>query len=62
MFKTIRRIHEDERGLESLQVVMIIAIAAIILALVKLFWDGPNGIKSWAQGLVTTITGWNATN
>jgi hypothetical protein len=64
MFKTIRRIHEDERGLETLQVVMIIAIAAIFLALIKYFWDDGNGggIKGWAKGLVTAVTGANFNN
>ncbi|HZV06358.1 MAG TPA: hypothetical protein VE999_14860 [Gemmataceae bacterium] len=56
MFKSLRRIHEDERGLETLQVVMIIAVAALILALVKAFW--PN-IKQWFTNLVNAITGWN---
>jgi hypothetical protein len=61
MLKSLRRIHEDERGLETLQVVFIIAIAAIVLALVKYFWDtaGQGGAKGWAQGLVTKVLGWN---
>ncbi|HEY7311857.1 MAG TPA: hypothetical protein VH643_21010 [Gemmataceae bacterium] len=55
MFKTLRRIHNDERGLETLQVVMIIAIAALILGLLKLAWPT---IKTWFSGLVKNITGW----
>jgi hypothetical protein len=57
MLKPLRRIHEDERGLETLQVVMIIAVAALILALVKLTWPT---IKSWFQQLVQAITGWTS--
>jgi hypothetical protein len=56
MLKSLRRIHEDERGLETLQVVMIIAIAALILALLKAFW--PN-IRKWFEALVNNILGWN---
>lgn len=56
MFKMIRRIHEDEEGLETLQVVMIIAIAALILGLLKLFWPS---IKQWFSNLVNAIINWN---
>ena len=56
MLKAIRSIHEDERGLESLQVVMIIAIAALILALLKTFWPT---VKTWFGTLTSAITGWN---
>lgn len=61
MFKSLRRIHEDERGLETLQVVMIIAIAAIVLALVKYFWDtaGNGGVKQWVTNLINAILKWN---
>jgi hypothetical protein len=54
MLKSLRRIHEDEAGLETLQVVMIIAIAAIFLALIKFFWAD---IKAWATKLVQAISG-----
>lgn len=54
MFKTMRRIHEDERGLETLQVVMIIAIAAVILAIIKTFWPQ---IRDWCQNMINIITG-----
>lgn len=53
----LKRFHDDERGLEAMQVVMIIAIAALILALVKSFWTT---IKDWAQKLVDGITGWTS--
>ena len=55
MFTTMRRIHEDEKGLETLQVVMIIAVAAIILALVKLFWGK---ITTWFNQVTNFITQW----
>lgn len=56
MFKSLRRIHEDERGLETLQVVMIIAIAALILALIKAYWPQ---VRTWFETLVNNILGWN---
>jgi hypothetical protein len=34
----LKKFHNDERGLEALQVILIVAIAAIILALLKTFW------------------------
>ena len=55
MFKSLRRIHEDEQGLETLQVVMIIAVAAVILALVKSQWGN---ITTWFNNTVKAITGW----
>jgi hypothetical protein len=57
MLKAFRRIHNDERGLETLQVVMIIAVAALILALVKLTWPS---IQDWFNKLVQAITGWTS--
>lgn len=57
MFKSLRRIHEDERGLETLQVVMIIAIAALILALIKAYWPL---VRVWFEKLINAILGWNS--
>lgn len=51
----LRKFHEDEDGLEAMQVVMIIAIAALILALVKVFWFD---VKNWVAPLVANIVGW----
>ena len=51
----LTRFHRDDRGLEALQVVMIIAVAALILALVKLFWSD---VKNWVTPLVADILGW----
>lgn len=51
--KSVARIHNDERGLEALQVVMIVAIAAIFLIFVKTQWTT---IKGWAEGLINQVT------
>jgi len=44
MLRSLKRIHKDEQGLETLQVVAILAVAAIVLAVLKIFW---NDIKGW---------------
>jgi hypothetical protein len=51
----LKKFHQDERGLEALQVVMIIAVAAIIMLLVK---SNYKHIKEWMEDLVTSITNW----
>jgi len=38
--------HEDEDGMETLQIVMIVGIAAIILIFTLAFWDK---IKGWVK-------------
>lgn len=48
------KFHNDEDGMEALQVVIIIAIAAVILAAVKLMW--PN-VFSFFQTSVQDIIG-----
>ncbi len=48
-----KRFHKDERGLETLQVVLIVAIAAIILALLKTFW--PQISKFFSHNVTTVI-------
>ena len=45
---------QDERGMETLQVVLIIAIAAMILALIVNAWPA---ISDWAQKAIETVTG-----
>ncbi|HVK10379.1 MAG TPA: hypothetical protein VM597_16550 [Gemmataceae bacterium] len=52
----IRKFNDDEAGLETLQVVMIVAVAAVILALVKNQWDP---IKQFFTDKVKDITGFN---
>ena len=51
----LKRLHSDERGLEALQVVMILAVAAIVMMLVRSYYDT---IQAWTEDLVTNITGW----
>lgn len=51
-----RRLHEDERGLEALQTVIVVALAAIMLAFLKTFWPG---IKQWFRNSVQEVIGWN---
>lgn len=50
----IANFDKDERGMETLQVVLIVAVAAIILALIVNQW--PN-IKTWAENAIKAITG-----
>lgn len=50
--QALKRFHTDERGLEALQVVMIIAVAAIIMLLVK---NNYEKIKEWMEGLVKKV-------
>lgn len=50
------RFHRDERGLESLQVVLIVAIAAIILALLKWLWPV---IKDWFKKALDNTANWD---
>lgn len=45
----LKALHEDEDGLEALQVVMIVAIAAVALLLIKLYWPK---IKQFFTGKV----------
>jgi Flp pilus assembly pilin Flp len=58
--KTVRKFHENESGLEALQVVMIIAVAALCLLAIKYFWD--TNIKDWVTNLINSITGWTKAN
>ncbi|TWU03690.1 hypothetical protein [Neorhodopirellula pilleata] len=50
-----KRFHNNEDGLEALQVVMIIAVAAVALIFVKSQWDGDDGIKKWATDLIKSV-------
>jgi Flp pilus assembly pilin Flp len=36
--KAIARLHRDEQGIEALQAVLVMAIAAVVLAVVKSKW------------------------
>ncbi len=50
----IRKFNDDEQGLETLQVVMIVAVAAVILALIKTQWTD---VKKFFTDKVKDITG-----
>ena len=54
IYRRMKTLREDQRGLETLQVVLIIAVAAVILALLVNMW--PN-IRNWASGAIDYITG-----
>jgi hypothetical protein len=57
MSKSLRQVHEDEQGMETLQVVMIIALAAIVLYFVNKYWGN---IKTWFDTAVNNITNWTS--
>jgi hypothetical protein len=45
---------QDERGMETLQTVLIVAVAAMILALIVSQWDT---IQTWAVNAINQVTG-----
>ena len=52
-----RSFHEDEAGLEALQVVMILAVAAVALIAVKTQWST---VKTWYDKVMgDATTGWD---
>lgn len=57
MQSAVRKFHNDEAGLEALQVVMILAIAAVALIAVKTQWTT---IKGWYDSVMgNATTGWD---
>jgi len=50
---TVAKFHKDEAGLEALQVVMILAVAAICLILLKDYWGK---IKTWFKAMMDDAT------
>ncbi len=54
LFKSIRKFHNDEEGLEALQVVMIIAIAALVL--IACATVGKKVVQ-WMTGYTDTLVG-----
>ncbi|MDB5339231.1 MAG: hypothetical protein JWN70_4850 [Planctomycetaceae bacterium] len=50
-----RKFDQDQDGMETMQIVMIIAVAAIVLLFVKNQWGT---ISGWADGLIGQITSW----
>jgi len=53
--KTWVRLHQDEQGLEVLQVVALLAIAAIVLMVLKWAWYD---IKAWFRRSVDYVLNW----
>ena len=53
----VARFHNDQRGMETLQTVMLIAVAAIVLLFVKTYWEE---IQDWFSGLVDQVLDWEA--
>ena len=49
------RFHRDERGMETLQVVMVTAVAAIIVAFMQRFWPR---VKAWFLESVNQVLRW----
>ena len=49
----VANFNNDERGMETLQVVLVIAVAAIILALIVNKWDD---IRDWAVEAIDAVT------
>ena len=55
--KRIRRFHANQKGLETLQVVLIIAVAAVILAFIVNSWET---ISGWAGQVLQDIVDFEA--
>ena len=52
------RLHNEEEGMEALQTVLIIAIAAIILAFAYKIFGGGGDNQTETAGTSTTVAGW----
>lgn len=48
----IERFHSDEEGVNTLEIVMLLAVAAIVIAAIFVFW---NQIWKWASGLLNKV-------
>ena len=48
------KFHRDEKGLEALQVILIVAVAAVILTFLKIYWQD---VKAWFKDMMEPITG-----
>lgn len=53
MRNAAKAFHDDERGMETLQIVMIVGIAAIILIVL---WQFFPKIREWVNGLFGKVT------
>jgi len=54
--KVFAKLHRDELGIEALQAVMVMAVAAVVLALVKTQWPT---VKNYFVTKTTNITSFN---
>lgn len=52
--ESVKSFDRDEDGIESIQVVMILAFGAVVMVAAWAFWDQ---IKGWASGLINGILG-----
>ena len=52
--QAVKAFDQDEDGIESIQVVMILAFGAVVMVAAWAFWDQ---IKGWADGLIKGILG-----
>lgn len=53
--KLLRNLHEDEDGMEAMQVVIIVSVAALVLlALWKFFWPP---VKTWVTATLKETAG-----
>lgn len=57
MQNSLQAFHRDEDGMEAIQVVLILAIAAVALLVIKNKWDT---IKSFFNDNVDDATDWSA--
>ena len=49
---SVKRFHNEEKGMEALQVVLIIAVAAVILAFFVRFWPE---VRDWAEEVINNL-------
>lgn len=54
MFRAIKKFHNNEEGMEAVQVAMILAFAAVIVLLVWAFWAP---ISGWFSGTASSVEG-----
>ena len=52
--QTLKRIREDERGMEPIQVVLILAVAAVVIAVLWSFWE--SDIWPWFENVMGKVT------
>lgn len=50
----LRQFHNDEDGVEQMNVIMILAVAALVLMAIWVFWGQ---IKAWWEGIWADVQG-----